>query len=159
MVGNNYRLYICACTMKVVPWCLVIVLAVVCLWSYNRPTPPPEVKTEWKVRTEYQVETLFMSRPIALFWRQTTDTIHVGDTVVHREQVEYENEHLHAWVSGYRPRLDSFYVFPKTTTHYITEKITITPKPKKWGLGVQLGYGYPTGMYVGVGVSYNLFSW
>lgn len=34
---------------------------------------------------------------------------------------------------------------------------TIKPKKKHWGLGLQIGYGYPGGWYVGGGVSYNLF--
>ncbi|MCE8498011.1 hypothetical protein J9A17_09595 [Bacteroides thetaiotaomicron] len=39
------------------------------------------------------------------------------------------------------------------------EIITLKPKQKRWGLGLQVGYGYPSGLYVGGGVSYNLFMW
>ena len=68
---------------------------------------------------------------------------------------------IEAWVSGYRPRLDSLMVFPRTVYRTVTNDIyhTIVPKKKRWGFGLQAGYGYPGGFYVGGGVSYNLFMW
>ncbi|MDY5632529.1 MAG: hypothetical protein SPF56_08590 [Bacteroidaceae bacterium] len=69
---------------------------------------------------------------------------------------EYKGAGYRAWVSGYNPMLDSIEVYSTTTT-------VIPPKPrrKRWGIGVQAGYGLGrNGMqpYVGVGVSYNLLS-
>ena len=97
--------------------------------------------------------------PLLVF--QLTDTIRIGDTVVYREQAYYEDSLYRIWVSGYRPRLDSLMVFPKTVYQTVTNDIyhTITPKKKRWGIGLQVGYGYPFGIYAGVGVSYNLFQW
>lgn len=68
---------------------------------------------------------------------------------------------IEAWVSGYRPRLDSLMVFPRTVYQTVTNDIyrTIVPKKKRWGLGLQAGYGYPGGFYVGIGVSRNIFMW
>lgn len=96
-----------------------------------------------------------------------TDTVSVNDTVyvrIDREQKHYEGKDYEAWVSGYRPALDSIYVFPETK--YITEEIIPTSKPKRWGIGVQVGYGMslPDGRpvfapYVGVGISYSLIRW
>ena len=90
-----------------------------------------------------------------------TDTIHIGDTVVPREQAYYEDSLYRAWVSGYRPRLDSLQIFPRTVYQTVTNDIyhTFTPKKKRWGLGLQAGYGYPCGWYVGAGISCNLFMW
>ncbi len=88
--------------------------------------------------------------------------MHIGDTVVQRELAYYEDSLYRAWVSGYRPRLDSIEIYPKTVTHTITNDIYLTIKVKdkrRWGLGLQAGYGYPGGFYVGAGVSYNLFMW
>ena len=71
-----------------------------------------------------------------------TDTVTVNDTVYVRigsEQKHYKGKGYEAWVSGYRPALDSIYVFPET--RYITEEISPTAKPKRWGIGVQVGYG------------------
>lgn len=150
--------------MKVLPWILVILLAVVCVAAWFRPYEPlpAEIRTETKVNTVVKVETLLISPPMApLLTIRLTDTMRIGDTVVHREQAYYEDSLYRAWVSGYRPRLDSLVVFPKTVYQTMTNDIyhTITPKKKRWGLGLQVGYGYPSGIYVGGGISYNLFMW
>lgn len=150
--------------MKALPWILVILLAVACVAAWFRPHEPlpAEIRTETKVKTVVKVDTLLISAPMApLLVFQLTDTIRIGDTVVLREQAYYEDSLYRAWVSGYRPRLDSLMVFPKTVYQTVTNDIyhTITPKKKRWGLGLQVGYGYPGGFYVGGGVSYNLFLW
>lgn len=150
--------------MKKLPWILVILLAVVCVVAWFRPHEPlpAEIRTETKVKTVVKVDTLLISPPLApLLVFRLTDTMHIGDTVVYREQAYYEDSLYRAWVSGYRPRLDSLMVFPKTVYRTVTNDIyhTITPKKKRWGIGLQVGYGYPGGFYIGVGVSYNIIFW
>ena len=150
--------------MKKLPWILVILLAVVCVVAWFRPQEPlpVEIRTETKVNTVVQIETLLISPPMApLVVFRLTDTMRIGDTVVHREQAYYEDSLYRAWVSGYRPRLDSLMIFPKTVYQTVTNDIyhTITPNKKRWGLGLQVGYGYPGGLYLGVGMSYNLWWW
>lgn len=150
--------------MKKLPWILVILLAVVCVIAWFRPHEPlpAEIRTETKVKTVVEVDTLLISPPMApLLTIRLTDTMRIGDTVVYREQAYYEDSLYRAWVSGYRPRLDSLMVFPRTVCQTVTNDIyyTIKPKKKRWGLGLQAGYGYPGGGYVGVGVNYNLFMW
>lgn len=150
--------------MKKLPWILVILLVVACVVAWFRPHEPlpAEIRTETKIKTVVKVDTLLVSPPIApLLVFQLTDTIRIGDTVVYREQAYYEDSLYRAWVSGYRPRLDSLMVFPKTVYQTVTNDIyhTITPKKKRLGLGLQVGYGYPFGIYAGVGISYNLFQW
>lgn len=150
--------------MKKLPWVLVILLAVACVVVWFRPHEPlrVEIRTETKVKTVVKVDTLLISSPMApLLVFLLIDTIRIGDTVVQREQAYYEDSLYRAWVSGYRPRLDSLMVFPKTVYRTVTNDIyhTIKVKDKRWGLGLQVGYGYPGGFYVGGGVSYNLFQW
>ncbi len=150
--------------MKKLPWILAILLAVACVVTWFRPHEPlpAEVRTETKIKTVVKVDTLLISAPMApLLVFQLTDTIRLGDTVVHREQAYYEDSLYRAWVSGYRPRLDSLQIFPRTVYRTVTNDIyhTIVPKKKRWGLGLQAGYGYPCGWYAGVGVSCNLFQW
>lgn len=77
------------------------------------------------------------------------------------QQKHYRADEYEVWVSGYRPRLDSIYVFPET--RYITNEIQVKRKPTKWGIGIQAGYGValPNGKpqmapYIGIGISYNL---
>lgn len=150
--------------MKALPWILVILLLIACIAAWFRPLEPlpAEVRTETKIKTVVKVDTLLISPPMApLLVIRLTDTMRIGDTVVHREQAYYEDSLYRAWVSGYRPRLDSLQVFPRTVTHTVTNDIyhTIIPKKKRWGLGLQVGYGYPDGAYVGIGINYNLWQW
>ena len=150
--------------MKKLPWILIILLAVACVVAWFRPHEPlpAEIRTETKVNTVVKVETLLISPPMTpLVVFRLTDTIRIGDTVVHREQAYYEDSLYRAWVSGYRPRLDSLQIFPRTIYQTVTNDIyhTIVLKKKRWGIGLQVGYGYPGGFYVGGGVNYNLFIW
>lgn len=150
--------------MKKLPWVLVILLVVACAVAWFRPYEPipAEIRTETKVKTIVKVDTLLISPPMApLLVFRLIDTMRIGGTVVHREQAYYEDSLYRAWVSGYRPRLDSLQIFPKTVYHTVTNDVyhTIAPKKKRWGLGVQAGYGYPSGVYAGVGISYSLFQW
>lgn len=75
-------------------------------------------------------------------------------------QKVYEDSTYTAYVSGYRASLDSLiFKMPR-------EVVTIKEhsKPKRWSVGVQVGYGMTLKgtpqftPYIGVGVSYNLFS-
>lgn len=153
--------------MKVLPWILVILLLIACVSAWFRPCKPlpEEIRTETKIKTIVKVDTLLIPAPMApLLILQLTDTMHIGDTVVQREQAYYEDSLYRAWVSGYRPKLDSLQIFPRTVYQTVTNDIyhSVSPKQKRWGLGVQAGYGfYPggSGVYAGIGVSYNLFQW
>ncbi len=151
--------------MKKLPWILVALLLVVCIAAWFRPLAPlpPEIRVETKIKTVVKVDTLLISPPIApLLVIRLIDTMRIGDTVVHREQAYYEDSLYWAWVSGYRPRLDSLKVFPRTVTNTVTNDVYHTVKvrdTRRWGLGLQVGYGYPGGFYVGAGVSYNLWQW
>ena len=62
------------------------------------------------------------------------DTIHDSIYIpVPITSKEYQTENYRAWVSGYKPSLDSVWVYPKT-------KI-IREKTRRWGIGVMVGYG------------------
>ena len=83
-----------------------------------------------------------------------------ADVVVPITQKKYEDSTYRAWVSGYRASLDTLIFYPRTEIVTITER----EKPKRWSVGVQVGYGMTLkgtpqfAPYFGVGVSYNLFS-
>lgn len=74
-------------------------------------------------------------------------------------QKVYEDSTYRAYVSGYRPNLDSLFVYPKREIITIRE----TAKPKRWNVGIQAGYGITLKQsprfvpYIGVGVSYSLW--
>lgn len=70
-------------------------------------------------------------------------------------QKVYRDSLYTVWVSGYSAKLDSIELYNRTQTIFVHEKA----KRKRFGIGIQAGYGYPHGGYVGIGVSYNLFNW
>lgn len=89
------------------------------------------------------------------------DTIVRRDTIyLEREQRVYEDKEYKAFVSGFQPRLDSIYVYPKTI--YET-KVSTRKEWRRCTYGVQVGVGVlmpfnssPSfGGYVGVGIGYN----
>ena len=153
--------------MKKLPWILVVLLAIACVAAWFRPHEPfpAEIRTETKIKTVVKTDTVLISAPMAVFWQiLPNDTVRIGDTLLHRKRVVYEDSLYRAVVSGYvDPRLDSMTVYSRTVYQTVTNDIyhpvTVKPKKKRWGLGLQAGYGYPSGMYVGVGVSCNLFMW
>ena len=133
-------------------------------------------QTETLVRTDTLTvrDTVFEPFPVPVEVIRTdeilvavTDTVTVRDTVfmvLDREQKHYRGDDYEAWVSGYRPRLDSIMVFPQT--HYITTTVTTGASPKRWGIGVQAGYGAAVvggqaglSPYIGVGVQWSVIQW
>ena len=153
--------------MRKLPWTLVVLLVIACVAAWLRPLEQQsaEIRTETKIQTVVKLDTVLISAPIAVFWQiLPNDTIRIGDTLLYRKRVVYEDSLYRAVVSGYvDPRLDSMTVYPRTVYQTVTNDIyhpvAIKPKKKRWGLGLQVGYGYPDGMYVGAGISYNLFVW
>lgn len=117
------------------------------------------------------VDTIKFFQPIpkdSIVTRYVTEKLQVVDTtrIVVKDSVEviipitqkvYQDSSYTAFISGYKPSLDSIFINqPK-------EVITITKysKPKKFSLSVQAGYGASKeglSPYVGVGLSYNLIS-
>lgn len=75
------------------------------------------------------------------------------------EKKEYKTDEYRAVISGFRPNLDFIETYTKSQT------VTVTPinrRRKRFGLGVQVGYGITRNKlspYIGVGVSYNLWEW
>lgn len=86
-----------------------------------------------------------------------TDSVSVKIPIT---QKRYADSTYTAWVSGYHPTLDSIFVYPRHEVMTITN--TIRQKPKRWGVGLNVGYGITPkhGMqpYIGIGIQYNLFS-
>ncbi|MGL5562521.1 MAG: DUF6808 domain-containing protein [Tannerellaceae bacterium] len=114
-----------------------------------------------------KIDTVIDTVPVEkIVERKVIDTmrIHTSDTmyvVIDREQRVFEGEQYRAYVSGYRPVLDSIHIYSKTNTVYVETERAIKQRPKRFGLGVQVGYGFAgarAAPYVGIGVHYNLLS-
>ena len=74
-------------------------------------------------------------------------------------QKRYDGNNYRAYVSGYEPRLDSIFIFSKTTV--IHERSYKTPN--KWHIGITGGYGYDfkskqAEPYFGIGITYSIIS-
>lgn len=102
-------------------------------------------------------DTIYVKVPYVL----PADTIHDSITVVLPvEQKRYEDSLYTAWISGYRPALDSIRLSLPEITTTITKTI-VKPLPRL-SVGVQLGAGIGVvsrqpDIYAGVGVSWRLF--
>lgn len=118
------------------------------------------------------------------------DTIRLRDTLfvtIDREQRHYRGDDYEAWVSGYRPALDSIHVFPETR-YITTENIFVEPRKcsslaleasaswcgtaslllsleythewRRWYAGASAGYDVVTGCpYVGARIGLPLWRW
>ena len=97
-----------------------------------------------------------------------SDTMMVHDTIyvyMDREQVHWQDSLSDVYASGYDVQVDS--VRHNIQTQVITKEREVIVKVKpKWSVGVHAGYGafanngqITASPYIGVGVSYNLFSW
>lgn len=99
-------------------------------------------------------------------WQSVQEFVEVHDTLfvpLVRERVVYQDTAYRAVVSGVRPSLDELEIYQKERVVTIqTEKVVTVPDRRRWGVGVQAGYGItPAGFqpYLGVGVSFDLVSW
>jgi hypothetical protein len=74
-------------------------------------------------------------------------------------QKVYQDSTYQAWVSGYMSSLDSIRIYQPVTS--ITNTV-IQYKAKRWSVGPQIGIGATStkiSPYIGIGVTYNIFSW
>lgn len=82
-----------------------------------------------------------------------------AEVVMPITQKRYSDSTYTAWVSGFRPALDSIHVHPRREMVTVTN--TVRGKPKRWGVGIHAGYGMtPRGLqpYIGVGVNYSILA-
>lgn len=136
-----------------------------------RGVKPPQTKFLVNTDTLTVRDTIIERRPIYVTQTKTDtmlvvvrDTTVIHDTtyiVLDREQKYYRGDGYEAWISGYRPQLDSCRVFPETK--YVTETVQDMRKPTRWGIGLQAGCGVGVSSgqvrafpYIGVGISYDL---
>lgn len=154
--------------MKYLPYILISVMAFCLGWCSRPPTKVvPKYDTIQSapiVVREVKVDTQYILSPMPyLAWIDNTDTIYVSDSCWHlREYKEYQDSNYYAKISGVAPRLDELQIYPKTVyqTQYIYRDIY--HKPKRWGLGLSIGYGFGKGGFgpvLAATVNYNLWMW
>lgn len=89
------------------------------------------------------------------------DTLIINDTIYQKlpitQRYYTEQAKYRAWVSGYKPRLDSIQIFNKTDLIYVDK---IIQNNSKFGLGIIGGVGYSDKVspFLGVGFYYSIWS-
>lgn len=158
--------------MKKAPIILLILAAIFIggflLGRKGRKEAVKEVITV-KVDTLTLYDTIVVEKPKIVEKRVVdTMTVEVVDYyVVHdtayvnlpREEVEYRDTSYRAVVSGFLPRLEELEIYQKERIVTIQTERVIKPSP--WAISVHGGYGISTkGLtpYIGVGVSYNIYT-
>lgn len=149
--------------MRTLPWILVALLAVVALLGWLRPTGQADTIVLRDTVTVRDTLRDTVPRPVLVrldHWDTLRVAVQRADTLrdtlyvpLPIESKEYRTDDYRAVISGYRPRLDLLEVYRKTRT------VTVTPRPRRWGIGPTAGFGIPGGWYVGIGVSYHLWQW
>lgn len=96
------------------------------------------------------------------------DTIYLNDYNFDNEKIEipittmeYSTDEFKAQISGFNATLDYIDIYAKNTNINSREKTIINNK-KKFGIGINIGYGYVGNKgiqpYIGFGISYNILT-
>lgn len=78
-----------------------------------------------------------------------------ADVVIPITQKVFGDSTYRAWVSGYRPNLDSIYIYSPVRTIYVHGK----EREKRFGIGLSVGYGAGRGgmsPFVGITLNWNV---
>lgn len=161
----SMRQFVCCILLFVLGAAAGMLLPRSCSYKGHTGTVPGRVDTLYVRDTTVEIRPVFDAEiTVPDMAVVIEDSIIVKDDsllVLPMQQRHYKGENYEAWVSGYRPRLDSVWVFPETR-YITTENISVEPR-KRWGIGIQAGYGIGVNSglvrafpYIGVGISYNL---
>ena len=143
--------------------CVGALLSMMLTRSCQVEPPLPEMKIVRDTVIDVQIDTQYFPKPVPyrVEVRDTielTDTIYLGGQTFFQEVKEYKDSTYYARISGINAYLEEIRVYPKTITQYITNTEKIYIQPRKWGIGIQVGYGAgKNGIqpYVGVGIQYD----
>lgn len=129
-----------------IPYIVIAVLLVSLFVSLTNRKEVVIEKTTSDTVTITKFDTVKCEKPI--FIKETVvDTFFVKDSLNHgyiipKTQRYYKDEYYEAWVSGYRPNLDSINLFRKTVTSTITNTVTKNVYPKTTDLYLNGGVDY-----------------
>lgn len=115
------------------------------------------IHTEVRVDTMWRDRVVYRDMPVVV---KDVDTVRVTDTVkvaIPIYNYRFKDDLYDIRAEGYEVKLNSVTVYPRT--EYKIERVETK---NKWGVGVQVGYGVSKqglSPYIGIGVSYNIFTW
>lgn len=115
------------------------------------------------IHTEVRVDTMWRTRVEKVYLTEVRrDTVTVRDTVLVEVPIYTyvaQDSLYRVEAEGFNVRFNRIDVYPRTV-YRTQEKVVKTSD--KWGVGVQVGYGASKqglSPYIGIGVSYNIFTW
>lgn len=151
----------------------MIALCLLCIVGLAKCVPSRPIENKVKVDTMTVVvyDTIHYYNPIpkdSVVLKYITERLSVIDTIEVADSVEvklpitqkhYEDSAYSAWVSGYRPNLDSIKVYRRKEREVITINIK---EAKRWNIGVSGGMGmvydgneWHCGPGINIGITYN----
>lgn len=147
----------------------IIIIAFVATFFLGRHTVKPapieveRVVYDTIVHEKVRVDTMWLTRVEQVYLPQVrVDTLLVRDTILVEVPIYTyvaKDSLYYVEVEGFGVDFKRIEVYPRTI-YQTRDKVVKTND--KWGLGVHVGYGVnKDGLspYVGIGVSYNLFTW
>ena len=147
---------------KYIPYIVIAVLLVSLIFSLTNRKEVIIEKITSDTVTIVKFDTV--KEKIPIFIKEViVDTFLIKDSlnnayIIPKTQRYYKDSIYEAWVSGYRPNLDSLNIFRKTITNTITNTLTkeVYPKTTDWYLNV--GSDYIKGQFapnVGLAVKFR----
>lgn len=152
---------------------IFLIAAAICTYSCTSSNGYTSI--EYQADTIRIRDTIRIPHPVSVSSRtidtmtvlvHATDTLWIHDTLyisLPIEQRTYADSTYTAWISGYRPNLDSILIYPQTTTITNTMTITHSSRLPRFSIGLQAGYGatisnnqLKPAPFVGIGISWNL---
>lgn len=131
---------------KYIPYIIIAVLLVSLIVSLTNRKEVIVEKTTSDTVTIVKLDTVRVEIPI--FINETIiDTVYIekdenGEYTIPISQRYYKSNDYEAWVSGYRPNLDSLNIFRKTITNTITNTVTRAIYSKTTDLYLNVGSDY-----------------
>lgn len=131
---------------KYIPYVVIAVLLVSLIVSLTNRKEVIIEKTTSDTVTIVKLDTVKVKIPIFIK-DVVVDTFLIKDSInndyiIPKMQRYYKDSMYEAWVSGYRPNLDSLNIFRKTITNTITNTVTRTIYPKTTDLYLNVGSDY-----------------
>lgn len=131
---------------KYIPYILIAVLLVSLIVSLTNRKEVIIEKTTSDTVTIVKLDTVKVKIP-TFITETIIDTVYVekdenGEYTIPISQRYYKDSLYEAWVSGYRPNLDSLNIFRKTITNTITNTVTKEIYPKTTDLYLNVGSDY-----------------
>lgn len=131
---------------KYTPYIIIAVLLVSLIVSLTNRKVVIVEKTTSDTVTLAKFDTIYVQEPIFIK-ELIVDTFFIKDSlnndyIMPKTQRYYKDSMYEAWVSGYRPNLDSLNIFRKIITNTITNTVTREIYPKTTDLYLNVGSDY-----------------